>query len=306
MSIFKSTRLHIGIYMFIFTLCGRGQAQANHLKNYPSLGISFEVPKAWTGQDVENGFLLSSSEIPGFILLTTHNLKNMKEIQQEMEQGFVIGANTKLIPMGIPQKITSNTIGGQYSGIISGKSAQAYILGMWNEFGLGLTLICGANSNSYAEHLKKSGLAIAKSVIFSSPKEGDILGNVPSDLEEWKKKFSNCRLTYMESYTSYGSGSYGKKIKIDLCDKGYFNHSSYGSMSVSGGEYNAGQGTSQQGAGTWTILQKQEQIALQLHFYNGEVYEYFVTIDGDDKTYLNGNRYFRTYEGAGKYSPKCD
>ena len=50
-------------------------------------------------------------------------------------------------------------------------------------------------------------------------------------------------------------------------------------------------------------MNAQRQDVLQLNFYNGEVYEYIVTTDEDDKTFLNGDRYFRVYEGD--YGPDC-
>lgn len=306
MSIFKNTRFILGAFMLFFIICCKAQVQTNEVINYPSLGISFEIPATWEGQEVENGFLMSNTEVSGFILLTTHDLKNMQAIQQEMEQVFTIGPNSKLAPTNVLQTITSHTMAGEYAGTISDKLAKAYILGMLNTYGLGLTLICGSNTNTYSDDLKNAGISIVKSVVFYVPKTKSVVDTNKIESNEWKEKFKNCRLTYMESYSSYGSGGYGKKIKIDLCGKGYFNHSSYSSMSLDSGSYSAGYGTNKQGAGTWKILENQTQIVLQLNFYNGEVYEHVVTVDADDKTYLNGNRYFRTYEGAGKHSPACD
>ena len=65
-------------------------------------------------------------------------------------------------------------------------------------------------------------------------------------------------------------------------------------------------GDNNQGTGTWRVLKKQKQSVLQLAFNNGEVHEYLITIDEEDKTYLNGERYFITYQDSGKYSPQCD
>lgn len=306
MSIFNSISVILATCMLCFITGCKGQTQTSQVIDYPSLGILFEVPNQWVVQEVDNGYLLSNPSTPGFILLTTHDLKNMKAIQEELVQGFTLGPNSTLTAIEAPEKITLNTMGGQYTGTISSKPAKAYILGMLNKNGLGLTLICGANSNAYSDHLKNAGLLVAESVVFYNPNDKTIVITDQNESAEWKEKFKNCRLTYMESYNSYGSGGYGKKIKIDLCAKGYFNHSSYSSMSVDAGGYSAGSGSHKKGSGTWKMLKKKDQILLQLHFYKKEVYEYVVTVDMDDKTYLNGNRYFRTYEGAGKYSPKCD
>ena len=297
---------YLFLFIALFSKCLSGYAQVNQVVDYPTLGISFVVPNQWIGQDVENGFLMNHPEVPGFVLITTHDLKAMKDIQQEMKQGFTLGPSSKLTATSVLDKTSSNALGGTYMGTISGEPAKAYILGMLNKYGLGLTLICGANSNAYSKTLKNAGLAIAESVVFYDTDTKDLVGKDLKESHEWKEKFENCRLTYMESNNSYSGGGYGKKIKIDLCAKGYFNHSAYSSISVTGGGYSAGSGSHKKGSGTWTMLKKQGEVVLQLHFYDKEVYEFTVTIDAEDKTYLNGNRYFRTYEGGGKYSPQCD
>lgn len=59
-----------------------------------------------------------------------------------------------------------------------------------------------------------------------------------------------------------------------------------------------------QGSGTWKVLSgSQNQTVLQLSFHSGELYEYRVVIDEEGKTYLNDERYFRTYDG--EYAPNC-
>lgn len=118
MGLFSSTRLILRVFMLFFIWYFKGQAQTNQVINYPTLGISFEVPNQWIGQDVKNGFLLNNQEVPGFILLTTHDLKNMQAIQQEMEQGFTLAPNSKLRAASTLTPIGAHAMGGNFTGTI--------------------------------------------------------------------------------------------------------------------------------------------------------------------------------------------
>ncbi|QLG46222.1 hypothetical protein [Costertonia aggregata] len=280
-----------------------GVAQQDNLIRYPKLGLSFEIPEGWSGQEIENGYLMGSDTTLGFILVTTHDLTTKSAIEKELSQKFEIGPNSVLFPVGDFEDIDSKTVGNTFTGTISGSNAKAFICVVLNDNGLGLTVISAATETLFSNILRDKGLEVAKSAYFEGNQQETSNTTQNSGANDWVKKFSNCRLTYMESHTSYGTGGYAKKVKIDLCGQGYFNHSAYNSMSVSGGAYNGGYGSNKSGAGTWTMVEQSGQIMLQLTFYNGEVYEYSVTIDHDDKTFLNGKRYFRVY--SGDYGPNC-
>ncbi|MEM8762953.1 MAG: hypothetical protein AAGD88_04020 [Bacteroidota bacterium] len=281
-------------------------AQSIQPVNYPELGVSFEVPKGWLGQAVENGYLMGSNAFPGFMLITSHDLTNLPAIKKELSDTFKIGPNSTLAPIGTLETVSDHVVGNTFSGTISGEPAKAVILGCLNPNGLGITIISASNESVFSNQNIEAALKLVQSLTFTKPAQDtpNVQNRKPAN--EWEKKFNDCRLTYMESYTSNGTGSYGKKVKIDLCGDGYFKHSSYNSMSVSGGNYNGGYGNTNKGAGTWEILKNEDEVILRLNFYDGERYDYAVTIDKDDKTFLNGNRYFRTYEDAGKYGPKCN
>ncbi|MEL7269951.1 MAG: hypothetical protein AAGL34_10270, partial [Bacteroidota bacterium] len=249
--------------------------------------------------------LMGSNAFPGFMLITSHDLTNLPAIKKELSDTFMIGPNSTLTPIGTIETVSDHVVGNTFSGTISGEPAKAVILGCLNPNGLGITIISASNESVFSDQNIEAALKLVQSLTFNKPATDrtNIQNRKPAN--EWEKKFSDCRLTYMESYTSNGTGSYGKKVKIDLCGEGYFKHSAFNSMSVSGGNYNGGYGNSTKGAGKWEILQN-DQVILRLNFYNGEQYNYVITTDKDDKTFLNGNRYFRTYEDAGKYGPKCN
>ncbi len=75
-------------------------------------------------------------------------------------------------------------------------------------------------------------------------------------------------------------------------------------MTVSGAGVSGYNTSDKAGAGTWTIdIDKERAPVLKLNFYNEEVYAYQLTYH-DQKTYLNGDRYFRTTQG--RYAPNCN
>lgn len=279
-------------------------AQETGRIDYPELGISFHVPEGWTGNEVASGFAITSSITEGVVLIITNKVQSIQEMEKEAENGFQIGENTFLKPMDGVEKISDNTIAGIYEGVIAAKPSKALIVGMVNPDGYGLTIVCAASSSAYSDDLQNAGLWVTTSVNFYEPQTETTAMTTYENSSEWGELLKNCRLTYMESYTSSGGG-YGKKIKIDLCGQGYFKHSSYSSMGADTGGTSAGYGSDKKGTGQWTtFLNSYGQDVLQLNFYNGEVYEYIVTIDEADKTYLNGDRYFRVYDGD--YGPDCN
>ncbi|WP_423999393.1 hypothetical protein [Maribacter sp. IgM3_T14_3] len=285
--------------LFLSTL----NAQLTGKIDYPNLGISFHVPEGWSGTEVTSGFAINSPENKGVIIIITHNVHSILEMEQEAKNGFQISENTLLTLENGVEKIMDNAIAGLYTGTIDTKPAKALIVGMINPYGYGLTIISTAKSSQFTDNLKRAGLSVSKSVVFYNPK---IQGNTIESKEkstELTQLFKNCRLTYLESYGTSGGG-YNNRTTIDLCGEGYFKHSSLSSVSMDTGGSSGYGGNNRQGAGTWVMLKKQSQSVLQLSFYNGEIYEYIVTIDEADKTYLNGNRYFRVYDGD--YGPDCN
>jgi len=292
-------------FLFLLFLANTSFAQETGKVDYPELGISFHVPEGWVGNKVASGFAITSSTTEGVIMILTHDVHSIPDMEKEAKNGFKISKNTVLTPINGIEKIMDNAIAAIYTGTIDTKPAKALIVGMINPYGYGITILCAARANLFTEDLKKAGLIVTASVVFYNPKLPKVAVSLHEKSSELSETFNNCRLTFMESYGTSGGG-YSNRTTIDLCGKGYFKHSSVSSVSMDIGGSSGYGGNNKQGAGTWRVLKIQNQSVLQLTFYNGEVYEYIITIDEEDKTYLNGERYFRTYKDAGKYSPQCD
>ena len=290
--------LFVSVLIVPLTLSGQ---LSGHV-NYDQLGIEFDIPEAWFGQEGDEAIILGSNTIPGVVLITTHNYTK-EQLIGESRSGIIDQNGTNLQLEGSLKSYGEHGIGGVFNGTSEYQPAKVYVLAMVNpNGGLGVSIYAMSTPESFSDAHK-----IVCEQLFQSFKFKKI--EKSSELEEWKTWLSNVRLTYMDSYYSPSStsggigGGYSSEEKIDLCSKGYFNHSSYSGVSLSGSNatgYNHG---SNQGQGTWKIvLNANAELVLLLNFYNGEESSYTLTYS-DQKFYLNGYRYYRTTEGD--YAPNC-
>jgi hypothetical protein len=281
-------------------------AQDSGQKDFPNLGISFTIPSGWVGQENQSGYLMGSYTDPGIILVMPHQTKDLNQLKGEATQGVHDDQGTSLMPDGPVQDFSNNGIEAFYQGTVGYQPAKAYAVGLINQYGTGVTIIAMTTTDQFSELHKNLAREVAGSVHFSKPV-------ITESKSGWGDMLKNARLTYMHSYSS-NTGSYGgyttgggfsDKEVIDLCAQGYFNHSSSSSLSIDTGGAFGHSSDSGQGSGTWkVIVNTQGQDVLQLNFYNGEVYEYVLSLE-DNKTFLNGRRFFRTYGTTADDGPSC-
>lgn len=280
-------------------LMGSLFAQKTGKVDYPSLGLSFTIPNGWIGQENQGVFFMGSNTTAGLILLTSNASNTLEAMETEARQGLADGNGTKLLLEGSIEKIGSNGIGAEFAGTLEGQAAKAYIIGVVSPNGNGLTIIAATTAEAYNGDYKKLALQVAQSLQFYQPV-------IPPVVQQWSDLLKGSRLTYLSSYTSntgsYGGyttgGGYSSKEEIDLCAQGYFQHSSNSSMSMDTGGAFGSSSNKGQGTGTWKVVANaQGQPVLQLQFNDGKISEYVLSTDGD-KTFLNGYRYFRTYDAG--------
>ena len=102
------------------------------------------------------------------------------------------------------------------------------------------------------------------------------------------------------AYGQYGTYQSSKEV-VDLCAQGYFTHSSSNSASFdSSSGFGHGQ-SSGSGDGTWKVISNIDgQAVLQLTFNSGNINELVIKYK-DGKTFLDGERFFRTYGDDGPF-----
>ncbi len=266
-----------------------------------NLGISLDIPSGWLGQEQGEMILLRSNEIPGLIILTTHNY-TLNQLIAEAKQGIAEENGTSLRLTSELKQYSGNAVGGTFSGTVEWEAADAFIIGVENKVGgLGVSIMAMVASGMDLMQQRKACESILSSLVFKEIDKSD-------ELAEWKEWLSDSRLTYMNSYYSSDpggmSGGYSSEKKIDLCSKGYFLFGSKSDFSVSGSGASTYSYGNDGGHGTWDlIVGPAGNFILVLNFNNGEEYNYTLTYE-DKKLYLDGTRYFVTSEG--EYAPNCD
>lgn len=60
--------------------------QQLQMANLEELGISFEVPKGWSGQMEAEYILLGHQTLPGFMVLTENEAKNLEDLKAKAER----------------------------------------------------------------------------------------------------------------------------------------------------------------------------------------------------------------------------
>ncbi|MDF9794765.1 hypothetical protein OKW21_000028 [Catalinimonas alkaloidigena] len=275
-------------------------AQTTGVVNYEHLGIQFTIPEGWVGQEAEGGFIVGHQSKPGFAFLSPMEAKSLEEIRVQGQQGIIEAGGTHLQLQDQMEAISNSSLGGVFKGTLQNTAVTAYLLGILNPHGSGVVIIAASTPEQYSVTHRQLAIDLANSMIFSKPQ-------VPPVAAQWKQKFSNARLTYMESYSSGGgSGGYQIQKEIHLCGQGFFKYSGSSSMSVDTGGAFGSSGGSSAGDGRWEVVGNQQgEAMLRLLFNSGEVYEYTLAYQ-DNKTLLNGERYFVTYASDGPdYAPNC-
>ena len=268
-------------------------AQKTGLVEYKELGLAFTIPQGWVGQETDEGFLMGHNTEPGFILLLPHEYNSLATLRQEAAQGIEDeGVSLKL--SGKLDSVGKNGVGGTFTGTLQGQKAKAYIAGLINPHGQGLSIMAAVDSAKYADKHKQLALAVAKSVRFSKPE-------APAAAQQWKNELMNKRLYYIYSSSSRTGGYTGmsETEEIWLCAAGYFHYKSSSHNSFdSGGAFGHSSGN-EKGAGTWNVvLNNNGGPMLQLTFQNGQVKNYDINGVQKGKLNLGGYKYF--YSNAGE------
>jgi len=299
--------LNFFILIMLSSLMQNLNAQSTGKVEYKYLGISFTIPEGWVGQEVKGGYLIGHNSEPGFAFLSTAQANSLNEIRMQAQQGIVEAGGTNLQLQGQLESISANSLGGDFTGTLENTSVKAFLIGVINTQGSSVLVMAAATPELYSSIHKDLAVQLAKSLVFSK-------AEVPPVAAQWQEKFTNAKLTYMDSYYSSGSsyggystgGGYSMKREIHLCAQGYFKYTGSSSTSIdTGGAFGSSSGSTA-GDGNWEIVGNQNgEAVLRLNYHNGDVYEYTLAYQ-DNKTLLNGERYYVTYASSGEdYAPDC-
>ena len=283
------------LYSLIFPLLlgAHLAAQDTGNKVFSAWGLQCTIPEGWIGQEANGIYLIASQTLPGLVLLMPHQTTQLEVLRLEAAKGLSDPANgIELRLSGDIIPLNERSIAAQYEGFFAQTAASAFAVGLINPLGMGATVMVITQSDQYEEFYKNLTLEIARSITFVAPE-------TPDWVAIWREQLSHCRLTRLESYNSgFGSGGYNLSETLHLCREGYFRYFQSSGLSMDTGGVSGYAGGQEQGRGNWSVVADPTgQPILQLSFDNGEIRSYRITWDAD-KTFLNGERYFRTYGDA--------
>lgn len=291
--------------MFIDTVI----AQESGKVDYPQIGLSFQIPDSWVGQEGDGVYFIAHNSIPGMIIIIPHsNPMSVDEMIAESSAGLQFGEGTFLNPVNNMSKINDNSIGGEFEGSFDHNPAKAFIIGISNPNGNGITIVSVTSSEAYnSTQYKKLAMDVQSSVVFTEPEPtSQTNGSTESgSLKDWNYQLGDTKLTYMDSYYSGGEngGGYNMKEEIHLCKAGYFLYYDQSFVAVGGSNVSGYSAGNSQGHGGWQIIDRGGTFVLALSFNEGSVKEYNLAWGEEYKLFLNGYRYYRTWEGD--YAPDC-
>lgn len=291
----------IALIILSINLIGMASAQQTGKVEYKELGLSFNIPDGWVGQEAEGMYIMGHNSIPGMIFVIPHEQKlTTDQMIAESQQGLDFGGGSYLKPSATVSKLSNSTIGGPFNGVIDGSNAKAYVTGIANPYGYGLSVIAVTTPESYNNTYQSLAMQVSNSVQFSKPV---VSKESKGEMADWNYQLGGTKLTWMESYSSGGldGGGYNMKTEIHLCKAGFFlfydkNFTSMGNV----GGYSSG---SSNGDGKWEIIKSGGVPYLILHFKDGKKNEYKLEWGEDSKLFLNGYRYYRTWDGEN--APDC-
>ena len=267
-----------------------------------AFGLSFEIPEGWEYQKTDYGYVLGSNTMAGIILLMASPYNTLEEIRQAAYQGIHEEGGTQLNLNGNISNFGTNGVAGYFQGTMNWETAKAYSIGLASDKGgKGVTCMIVTTPEQFSDTHKTELEKLASSLTFFKPE-------IPDEVNEWEKWFKTpggCRLKYLTSSGSsdYSGGYTGSSSEatIDLCPKGNFAFSSNSDFSMSIDAGSAYSESNDNGQGTWEVGYNGNHATLILHFRNGNESEYELTYV-DQKTYLNGYRYFVLFDNEG---PQC-
>ncbi len=256
--------------------------------SFQELGLSFDLPKGWSGQVQEDYYVAGHESISGIMVLFQNSATNATELMQLAVRGIV----DEGIQLNVSDDFKlkgSNKIEGFYQGVFNGAQVKCFAIGLINNLGSGLNILVITTKDAFSDTHITEAKKLARTVNFFE-------GSDTKATHEWKDYIVNRQLKYMHTNTSsdYSGGSTGtsNQITIKLYTDYTFYYYSNSNASFSS---QAGFGyvdSTKSNKGRYNIYSIGTDTYLELLFKDDKIYEYVLTSSEEGHTYLNGDRYF--------------
>ena len=285
------------LLVFVLIMAVELPAQENNVVTVEEVGVRFTVPAGWQYQASEEGYVFGHNSIAGLMVMSLNEFNSLEEIRAAVSQGFADEYGTNLQLNGSLEAFGERGLAGHFSGVIEGQPVKVYAVSLLHQYGgAGIDCMVVSTPEAFGSEQEEALKQLAGSVVFFKPEN--------SKAKWWQDLFTyvdGCRLHYLTSSggSDYGGGysSSSDETIIDLCPDGRF---TYWSAHDNTFDIPSGFGNARgrdRGAGKWSVGDVGGVAVLQLLFDDGRSLEYELSRK-DNKTYLNGTRYFVLYDKA--------
>ena len=279
------------ILLILMTSIMQAQLISKHIE-LQELGLSFDIPNGWSGQVEGEYIVLGHKSIPGMMLLVKNNSNTAQELKDLAMQGFK-DEGIYLNPSDEFKIVNSTRVEGTYMGQYNGTPVEAFVVGLVNDLGSGLSLLVLTETDKFTSTHIQEANTLLSTVRFSQPKREST-----EQVQFWKNRLTGKILRYMHSRSSndYSGGTtgYNESRTLSLCNDGRFTYYSNAHAAVDTGT-NAGGFLSSNGnkSGHYEIYNSNNSMWLKLTFESGELHEAELTTDEQRlKTFIDGSRYY--------------
>lgn len=255
------------------------QAQLSKHVELQELGLSFNIPNGWSGQVEAEYIVLGHTTIPGLMILSSNTNKDVQSLKAEALKGL-LDEGVDLKPSGDFMLKGENRVEGMYQGTFNDQKVKGYAIGLINVLGKGMNILILTETNKFSEQHKKEANTLASSVVFY--KADDTESTI-----YWKQKLVGTQL-----YQGLTRGDGSDITKIDLCSNGSFYYYSNSHIAF---DQSYGYGSANSNAnntGIYKIYTVGANSVLEVTFNNGEIYEYDLSVNEQEHTFLDTTRYF--------------
>jgi hypothetical protein len=262
----------------------------------PGMNISFTPPPGWKASKQQDVYLLGSDQYKGFIVVMPHSYSSLDQMNAEAQEGIIDeGSGIQLLPASGFSRFGTNGLSAEFSGIVQGKNAKAYAIGLISPHGGGgVTIMAAVESGSYTSAYPRFVQSLASSLTFIKAQAGMA---APQGDASLMKYFAGKYYSYSSGTTIYGSA--GTERQVMLCPNGLFFDSSEFNASGQGG-VNWGGAQSAGGAARWSIRGNKTRGIITIVRPNGRAEEIPYQVTGEEGVILfNGIKF--AYAGA----PEC-
>ncbi|MBL7939277.1 MAG: hypothetical protein JNL43_07950 [Flavobacteriales bacterium] len=304
------------LVLLVFAVCSFG-ARAQELtgeQRDTGLGFEFTVPEGWVGARAEGGYVIGHMTVPGAILISAEHHADLEALVRAFSEPTNDG-NSALEAVQPPEMIADSTVKVVQSGTIEGTAVKVIgIAKLHPRNGNSANLLALAPGDVFGVELEAALYTLQESIRYvDAPIPMETVEDDADIDRVWQERLSGTRLTYLESYSSpaptEGSigGGYSIDRRIDLCPEGHYKTGSQSEHSFSGSDVSAYGSDRTNGSGTWrAVVLSDGSSALRLQALDGGMRDYHLGFE-DGKTYLNGQRWYRTSLAADgpDYAPDC-